>query len=104
MSDEFGPLARAEAIVLGIAALPFAAIPHPLAGNEAALVQAKAAAIADEITAALTDPPAVLVGRHAGRFLALTERRLERGAVCVDEICAFDPALAQEPEDLEASA
>lgn len=104
MSDEFGPLARAEATVLGIPALPFAAIPHPLAGNETALVQAKAVAIADEIVAALSDAPDALAARHAGRFLALTERRLERGAVCVDDVCAFDPALAQPPDDCEAGA
>lgn len=104
MSDEFGPLARAEATVLGIAALPFAAIPHPLAGNEDALVRAKAAAIVDEIVAALTDSPEVLGARHAGRFLALTERRLDHGAVCVDEVCAYDPTLVQAPEDREVSA
>jgi len=93
-SDEFGPLARAESQVLGLGALPLVAIPHPLAGNSPELVEAKAAAIADEIQHALTDPVAVLESRYAGRFLELTERRLEAGALCIDSICATDPALS----------
>ncbi|MEX2482258.1 MAG: hypothetical protein WD928_15480 [Gammaproteobacteria bacterium] len=104
MSDEFGPLARAEAEVLGMNALPLTAIPHPLAGNEAELVRAKAAAIAMEIAAALTDSPDVLAERHASRFLALTERRLSGGAVCVDEVCAFDPAIVRPSSDREETA
>ena len=47
-SDEFGPLGRAEAQVLGMGGLPLLPIPHPLAGNDGALVRAKAEAIADE--------------------------------------------------------
>lgn len=94
-SDEFGPLGRAEAQVLGLGALPLLPIPHPLAGNDSALVRAKAAAIADEVLSALTDTPAALAARHGGRFLALTERRMEGGAVCIDEACVYDPALAR---------
>ena len=57
-SDEFGPLGRAEAQVLGMGGLPLLPIPHPLAGNDGALVRAKAEAIADEVLSALTDAPA----------------------------------------------
>ena len=96
-SDEFGPLGRAEAQVLGMGALPLLAIPHPLAGNDGALVQAKARAIADEVLQALTDSPATLAARHSGRFLALTERRIAGGAGCIDEACVYDPALARRP-------
>ena len=96
-SDEFGPLGRAEAQVLGMGALPLLAIPHPLAGNDGALVQAKARAIADEVLQALTDSPATLAARHSGRFLALTERRMAGGAVCIDEACVYDRALARGP-------
>ena len=96
-SDEFGPLGRAEAQVLGMGGLPLLPIPHPLAGNDGALVRAKAEAIADEVLSALTDAPAALAARHGGRFLALTERRMEGGAVCTDEACVYDPGLAQSP-------
>ena len=93
-SDEFGPLGRAEAQVLGMGCLPLLAIPHPLAGNDAALVQAKARVIAEEVLHALTAAAAELVARHQGRFLALTERRLTGGAMCIDAVCAVDVALA----------
>lgn len=94
-TDEFGPLARAESRVLGQGALPLVAIPHPLAGNESGLVRAKAQAIAGEVASALTDPVDTIAARYEGRFLTLTERRLEGGAVCVDEVCAFDPAVGR---------
>lgn len=92
-SDEFGPLARAESQVLGIGALPLIALPHPLAGNDATLVAAKAAALAPEVTAALTDSVPVLAARYAERFVTLTQRRLDGGAVCIDTVCAIDPAI-----------
>lgn len=104
MSDEFGPLARAEAEVFGMHALPLTAIPHPLAGNEAELVRRKAAAIAMAVVAALTDAPEALAARHAGRFLAPTERRLSGGVVCMDEACAFDPAIGRQSPDREETA
>lgn len=91
-TDEFGPLARAESTVLGMADLPLIAIPHPLAGNAGDLVVAKAAAIGAEVADALTLPVGTLSARYAGRFLALEERRLSGGAVCVDAACAVDPA------------
>lgn len=94
-SDEFGPLGRAEAQVLGMGALPLLAIPHPLAGNDDALVQAKARAISAEVLLALTDSATALAARHSNRFLALTERRLDGGAVCIDEACVVDPGLAR---------
>lgn len=93
VSDEFGPLARAESQVLGLPALPLVAIPHPLAGNPAALVEAKALAIAGEIASALTEPVAWLEARYAGRFVTLTEKRLAGGAVCVEDVCALDPGM-----------
>jgi len=92
-SDEFGPLARAESQVLGMGALPLVAIPHPLAGNNSDLVNAKARAIAEEVASALTDPIDALEARYEGRFLSLATRRLNAGAVCVDAVCAVDPAI-----------
>ena len=92
-SDEFGPLGRAEAEVLGFTGLPLIPIPHPLAGNRADLVVAKAKAVADEVADALTADAADLAARHRTRFVRLTQRRLEGGAVCTEEVCAVDLAL-----------
>lgn len=93
-SDEFGPLGRAESQVLGLGALPLLAIPHPLAGNDAAVVAAKARAIAQEVVQALTEPVESIRARYEGRFLSLTERRLDGGTLCIDDTCAIDPAIA----------
>ena len=92
-SDEFGPLGRAEASVLGLGGLPLVPIPHPLAGNHHELVTAKARAVTGEVLDALTADAAVVAERHRARFTRLTQRRLEHGAVCVDEACAVDLAL-----------
>jgi hypothetical protein len=73
--------------------LPLIAVPHPLAGNSTELVSAKARAISAEIVGALTEPAAAVAARYARRFLSLTERRLERGAVCLDDACTIDPAI-----------
>ena len=74
--------------------MPLVSIPHPLAGNSSELVRAKALAIAAEVVSALTASTDILAARYAGRFLTLTERRLDGGAVCIDEVCALDPAFA----------
>lgn len=74
--------------------LPLIALPHPLAGNDAALVAAKAAGLADEVITALTGSAASLRKRYADRFVTLTERRLDGGAVCIDAVCAIDPAFS----------
>ncbi|MEA3215620.1 MAG: hypothetical protein QOJ19_1776 [Acidimicrobiia bacterium] len=92
-SDEFGPLGRAEAQVLGLGGLPLIPLPHPLAGNAADLVRAKGLAVADEVLHALTTPADQLADEHRGRFVRLTQRRLAGGAVCTDESCAIDLAL-----------
>lgn len=73
--------------------LPLIAIPHPLADNESNLVNAKAKGIAAEIHEALTTNANDLAQRYAAQFLHLAERRLEGGAVCIDEVCAVDPAV-----------
>ena len=93
-SDEFGPLGRAEADVLGLGGLPLVPVPHPLAGNHHDLVTAKARAVAGEVLDALTADSEALARRHRARFTRLTHRRLEQGAVCVDEACAIDLALS----------
>jgi hypothetical protein len=92
-SDEFGPLGRAEAEVLGLGGLPLIAVPHPVAGNHRQLVAAKARAVADEVVDALTTDRSALAERYRARFTRLTQKRLPHGAVCVDEECAVDLAL-----------
>jgi hypothetical protein len=94
-SDEFGPLGRAEAQALGLPGLPLVPIPHPLAGNHAPLVAAKASGVVAEVLEALTADAATLAEQHRGRFTRLTQRRLAGGAVCVDEVCAIDLALVR---------
>jgi hypothetical protein len=91
-SDEFGPLGRAEATVLGAPGLPLVPIPHPLADNDLALVEAKGKAVIDEISAALTDDPEVVTERYRDTFRRLTQRRLEAGRMCLDDVCAIDLA------------
>ncbi len=92
-SDEFGPLGRAEAEVLGLGGLPLIAIPHPLADNGPDLVAAKAAGIVEEIERALTGDAAAIGDEHRDRFRRLTQRRLEGGMVCTDDVCAIDLAM-----------
>ncbi len=92
-SDEFGPLGRAEAEVLGSPGLPLVPIPHPLADNLKDLVEAKAAAIVDEVEQALTGDADEVAAAHRQRFQRLTQRRLEDGALCLDDACAIDLAL-----------
>ncbi len=96
-SDEFGPLARAEAQVLGLGDLPLIAVPHPLAGNDATLVAAKAGGIAAQVAAALTLPASDVGARFGRSFTHLTARRLAHGQVCVDAVCVTDPALDTDP-------
>lgn len=81
--------------MLGFPGLPLAAIPHPLAGNDAALVSAKAEAISGAIVECLTLEAEALAAREASRFRDLTERRLADGVVCIDTVCAIDPAVSR---------
>ena len=67
-SDEFAPLGRAESQTLGMAGIPIAVIPHPLAGNKPDEVERKAVAIADELIAILTQPAEKLAEEYRGRF------------------------------------
>ena len=86
--------------MLGLGVLPLVSIPHPLAGNDSVLVRAKARAIAAEVAHALTAASEVLAARYTDRFLTLTERRLDGGAVCIDAVCVLDPALVGSKDDL----
>ena len=84
--------------MLGMGTLPLIAVPHPLAGNDQALVNAKGSAISDEVVDALTGSQEAIRARYESKFLALTERRLEGGAVCIDEVCRIDPVFADSGE------
>lgn len=92
-SDEFGPLGRAEAEVLGAPGLPLIPVPHPLADNGPDLVAAKGEAIAADVASALTGDAAEIAAAHRDRFRRLTQRRLDAGALCLDDACAIDLAL-----------
>ena len=77
----------------GPGGLPLIAIPHPLADNGPSLVEAKASIIVGEIELALLSDAAEVSDRLRHRFGRLTERRLDRGALCLDDACALDVAL-----------
>ena len=95
-SDEFGPLGRAEAEVLGFAGLPLIPLPHPLAGNHDDLVVAKARAVAAEVArrARPPTPPTWPTGTGPASS-ASPSAASTGGAVCTDEVCAVDLALAR---------
>ncbi len=60
--------------------IPIAVIPHPLAGNKPDEVKKKAAAIAEEVIAILTQPAEKLAQEYRGRFLQLAEKQIGRRA------------------------
>lgn len=79
--------------MLGAPGLPLVPIPHPLADNRPDLVEAKAAAIVDEVVDALVGDAAAIAEAHRNRFVRLTQRRLAGGELCLDDACAIDLAL-----------
>ena len=79
--------------MLGAAGLPLVPIPHPLADNGPSLVDAKAAAIVEEVYDALVGDADAVGAAHRDRFAQLTQRRLEGGELCLDDSCAIDFAL-----------
>jgi len=79
-SDEFAPLGRAESCTLGMGGIPIVVIPHPLAGNKPDEVKKKAAAIADEVIAILTQPAEKLAQEYRERFLKPAEKQISKQA------------------------
>jgi hypothetical protein len=78
-------------------------IPHPLADNGPALVAAKAMAIVDDVVAALTGDASDVAAAHRDRFQRLTQRRLQDGALCLDDACATDLALTPQATTAQAA-
>jgi hypothetical protein len=60
--------------------IPIAVIPHPLAGNKPDEVKKKAAAIADEVIAILTQPAEKLAQEYHGRFSKPAQKQIGRRA------------------------
>ncbi len=58
--------------------MPIAVIPHPLAGNKPDEVERKAAAIADEVVAILTQPAEKLAEEYRERFLKPMGKQIGR--------------------------
>ena len=58
--------------------MPIAVIPHPLAGNKPDEVERKAAAIADEVVAILTQPAEKLAEEYRERFLEPMGKQISR--------------------------
>jgi len=83
--------------VLGYPGLPLVAIPHPLAGNLDDLVTAKARGIVDDIVHVLTSDATLLAARQRTLFTRLTQRRMEGGVVCTDDVCAIDLSMTWTP-------
>ncbi len=61
--------------------IPIAVIPHPLAGNKPDEVKKKAAAIAEEVIAILTQSAEKLAQEYRGRFLKPAEKQIGRRAL-----------------------
>lgn len=83
--------------MLGFPGLPLVPIPHPLAGNLDDLVAAKARGIVDDIVHVLTIDATALAAQQRTRFTRLTQRRMEGGAVCTDDVCAIDLSMTLTP-------
>ena len=66
--------------MLGMAGIPIAVIPHPLAGNKPDEVKRKAEAVAEEIIAILTQPAEQLAQAYRGRFLQLAQKQIGKRA------------------------
>ena len=56
--------------------VPIAVLPHPLAGNKPDEVKKKAAEIAEEVIAILTQPADKLAREYRERFLKPVEKRI----------------------------
>jgi hypothetical protein len=63
-TEEFVNLALEERLGLGVPALPFSLIPHPLGGQPPAGVAARADTCIDQIVHALTTPAAQLTAEE----------------------------------------
>ena len=75
-TDEFAPLGQAEAEALGMATLPIAVIPHPLAGLKPDEVGRRAEAVLEEVVHVLTQDRYKLAEEYKGRYLQ--EKKLFR--------------------------
>lgn len=64
-----------------------------MADNLAPLVAAKAEAIVAEVVANLVGDADTVAKANQDRFVRLTQRRLEGGALCLDDACAIDLAM-----------
>ena len=60
--------------------VPIAVIPHPLAGNKPDEVEKKAAAVAEEVLAILTQLSDKLVREYRGKFLKPAGKQMSRKA------------------------
>ncbi|MGE0824994.1 MAG: hypothetical protein AB7G75_35060 [Candidatus Binatia bacterium] len=58
--------------------VPIAVIPHPLASNKADEVARKAAAVAEEVLAILTQPAEKLLAQYRGTFLKPAGKQIRK--------------------------
>jgi hypothetical protein len=65
-TDEFEPLARAEAAARGLAGLPIVTVPHPIGGLPQEAVTGKAARIVDAARSALTRSAVLIAPDESG--------------------------------------
>jgi hypothetical protein len=78
VTDEFTSLARAERRGLGVPALPFTLIEHPLGDQSASGVEARAAVAIDQIVYALTTPEGELTEMEGQRQYPEPKSRQKR--------------------------
>lgn len=80
VTDEFTSLARAERRGLGVPALPFTLIEHPLGDQPAEGVEVRADAAIDQIVYALTTPEGELTEAESRRQYPEPKSRKKRRA------------------------
>jgi hypothetical protein len=102
-TDEFFPLGKAEAQILGMPGLPIAHIPHPLASQPPDRVAEMAKEAFEEIVHILTTQADRLEDEYKSKIVT-SKKKLRRKPIFGDEFSAPDgPRTLKAPESLEGT-
>ncbi len=101
-TDEFFPLGKTEAAILGMPDLPIADIPHPMAGQAGDRVAKIAAEAVPEILRILTDDPARLEEKYEKKIVAPRSKLRHKGLFEDEFSTDRAPERLKAPSTLEA--